>query len=360
ENCRSTTADVSGASVWDEGGTDRVLLHVAGGALIGGLGGGGIGSAAAGAAGAGFASAFAGKLNGLADQIGDATGSMTLGNVVSNVLAGAGGALVGGSAGAFTAANADLYNRSTGNGDGKGGTGSDFLDRLGDALVSTATDPLGALNHALNSIIPSPAGQNPSADPNPLVQANDNGNPPATGGAVVTPPTMICTPNAGCVTTPAIATPGTPGYGAGNTTLNSGNDDGEGQAANSGASNIANYPSLKGQLADENLANIAASDSRLATALDGSGKSNPNFSIGSGTAAEADQLGKLWVGDGAKMTSDGSGWISADGTRVYRMPNEKDSPYATTGTQANFETYTINAITGQRAKIGNGHLNVTN
>lgn len=111
---------------------------------------------------------------------------------------------------------------------------------------------------------------------------------------------------------------------------------------------------------DENLANIAASDSRLAAAINGSGKSNPNFSIGSGTAAEADQLGKLWVGDGAKMTSDGSGWISADGTRVYRMPSQKDSSFATTGTQASFETYTVNSITGQRVKIGNGHLNVTN
>lgn len=66
------------------------------------------------------------------------------------------------------------------------------------------------------------------------MQANDNGNPPATGGAVVTPPTMICTPNAGCVTTPAIATPGTPGYVPGNATLSSGGDDA--QASNSGNS----------------------------------------------------------------------------------------------------------------------------
>jgi filamentous hemagglutinin len=132
---RDQASDEATAASWDEGGTDRVALHVVGGALIGGLGGGGIGSAAAGAAGAGFASAFAGKLNGLADQIGDATGSMTLGNVVSNVLAGAGGALVGGSAGAFTASNADLYNRSTGNADGKGGTGNPF--GIGKDLVST-------------------------------------------------------------------------------------------------------------------------------------------------------------------------------------------------------------------------------
>jgi hypothetical protein len=91
-------------------------------------------------------------------------------------------------------------------------------------------DPLGALNHALNSIVPAP-GQQPDADPNPLVQANDNGKPPATGGAVVTPPAVICTPNAGCVVTPAVATPGTQGYGAGNTTLNSG-DNGAAKSGN--------------------------------------------------------------------------------------------------------------------------------
>jgi hypothetical protein len=157
------------------------------------------------------------------------------------------------------------------------------------------------------------------------------------------------------------AVPGTPGYLVGYAILNTGSGGENGQQSpNSGASNAATYPSLKGQLSDENLANIAASDSRLATAISGSGKSNPNFTIGNGTAAETDQLGKVWVGDGAKMTNDGSGWISADGTRVYRMPSQKDSPFATTGMQANFETYTVNSITGQRTKIGNGHLNVTN
>ncbi|CAN0628102.1 tRNA nuclease CdiA-2 [Burkholderia multivorans] len=175
------------ADSWAEGGSNRVELHIVGGALIGGLGGGSFGTAFAGAAGAGVSSAFAGKLNSMADSIGNATGSMTLGNVVSNVLATTGGALVGGSAGAFTASNADLYNRSKGNGSGTGGTGSDFLDRLGDAIKSTANDPLGALNHALNSIIPAP-GQKPDADANPLVQANDGGHPPAAGGSVVMVP----------------------------------------------------------------------------------------------------------------------------------------------------------------------------
>ena len=54
-----------------------------------------------------------------------------------------------------------------------------------------------------------------------------------------------------------------------------------------------------------------------------------------------------------------AGWISADGTRVYRAPTVKSSQYATTGVQANFEIYSINPVTGQKIKVSNGHLNVT-
>ncbi|CBW74039.1 Hemolysin [Mycetohabitans rhizoxinica HKI 454] len=121
---------------------------------------------------------------------------------------------------------------------------------------------------------------------------------------------------------------------------------------------MATYKPLKNQLVNKNIANIAAADSRLAVVINESRKGNVNFSIGRGTVNEPDYLGKLWVGDGAKKTSDGSGWISADGTRVYRPPVKKVSPYAVTSIQANFEIYRINAVTGQRVKIGNGHLNV--
>ncbi|MBR8216272.1 hemagglutinin repeat-containing protein [Burkholderia vietnamiensis] len=114
------------ADSWAEGGTNRVLLHTAGGAALAGLGGG---NALGGAAGAALSSTLAGKLNSLADAVGGSTGSMLAGNVLSNVLAGAGGALIGGTSGAFTASNADLYNRSTGNGDGTGSTGSELLDK---------------------------------------------------------------------------------------------------------------------------------------------------------------------------------------------------------------------------------------
>ncbi len=146
---------------------------------------------------------------------------------------------------------------------------------------------------------------------------------------------------------------------AGNLTKNAKVDAKGTGTGSSGAENIAAYPKLKDQLAQQNWANIAAQDSRLAAAVKGSGTANPNFSVGRGTVAEADLLGKIWVGDGAKKTADGTGWISADGTRVYRTPAVKSSPYATTGVQANFETYSINPVNGQKIKVSNGHLDVT-
>jgi hypothetical protein len=62
---------------------------------------------------------------------------------------------------------------------------------------------------------------------------------------------------------------------------------------------------------------------------------------------------------GISLSGGGSfgGCISADGTRGYRPPSVKDSPFATTGTQANFETYEINS-SGKPTKVGNGHLNI--
>ncbi|WP_027350071.1 DUF637 domain-containing protein, partial [Halotalea alkalilenta] len=125
----------------------------------------------------------------------------------------------------------------------------------------------------------------------------------------------------------------------------------------SGAENIATYPKLKDQLAQQNLANIAAQDSRLAAAVKGSGTANPNFSIGSGTAAEANNLGRIWVGDGARPISGvPGGLISADGSRVYRPPVAKPNTpaqYNPTGVQANFQELQSGKV------ISNGHLSVT-
>ncbi|BEU27543.1 hemagglutinin repeat-containing protein (plasmid) [Paraburkholderia sp. 22B1P] len=100
------------AKDWSEGGTDRILLHVAGGALLGGLGAGSLTGAIGGGAGAGVSSALSGQLNDLADSMG-APGTIGhgLGNGLANLIATAAGAAVGGNAGAFTAANADMNNR---------------------------------------------------------------------------------------------------------------------------------------------------------------------------------------------------------------------------------------------------------
>jgi len=124
----------------------------------------------------------------------------------------------------------------------------------------------------------------------------------------------------------------------------------------SGAENAATYPKLKDDLVQQNLNNIAKQDPRLEIAIKGDGSGKKDFSMGEGSKTEADRLGQIWLGDGAKQTS-GGGWISADGTRGYRSPSTKDSPFATTGTQANFETYEINS-SGKPVKVRYGHLNI--
>lgn len=123
-----------------------------------------------------------------------------------------------------------------------------------------------------------------------------------------------------------------------------------------GTANVGTVPGLKGQLAAENLANIAAQDIRLAKAVGGSGMPNPNFSIGEGTATEANSLGQIWVGDGARtLNGVPNGLISADGTRVFRPPTQKPNTPAQfnpTGVQANFQIRDPN--TG--AVTSNGHM----
>jgi filamentous hemagglutinin len=209
------------AASWDEGGTNRVAMHTAGGALIAGLGGG---SALSGAAGAGAASALAGKLNQLADTLGNGGGTdpgLTAGNVLANLAAGGIGGLVGGESGAFAASNADLYNRSSTNGEGKGGKGSEFVDFVGEQLASAgrgAANLAEMVNHGLNEFFASGSGQQPPADANPLTDVTNNSKPPAAGGSVVLVP--VCAPPV-CTVAP-VATPGTPGYVPSNAIYNSG------------------------------------------------------------------------------------------------------------------------------------------
>ena len=54
-----------------------------------------------------------------------------------------------------------------------------------------------------------------------------------------------------------------------------------------------------------------------------------------GDSIEANLAGAKWVGKGARLSSSGTAWISADGTRQYRPPTvkKKSGRY-----QANFES----------------------
>jgi hypothetical protein len=95
--------------------------------------------------------------------------------------------------------------------------------------------------------------------------------------------------------------------------------------------------------------------------LSGGDNGKLNYGVGSGSRDEADRLGKIWVGDGAIPTTDGKGLVSADGLRIYRYPDSKPNApehLNPTGVQANFETYQINPSTGERIRIGNGHMSI--
>lgn len=82
-----------------------------------------------------------------------------------------------------------------------------------------------------------------------------------------------------------------------------------------------------------------------------------NFGLGQASAAEAEALGKAWVGPNYRVASDGKTLVSENGLRTYRPPSAKNSPYATTGVQANFER--LENVKGRPAVIGNGHLDIT-
>ncbi|MGN4093136.1 hemagglutinin repeat-containing protein, partial [Burkholderia gladioli] len=118
------------ADSWAEGGSNRVQLHVLGGALIGGLGGGSALTAIGGAAGAGLTAIMANALDDISKGVTSGTGSELLGNFTANVIAGLGSVLVGGNPGAATGSNVQLYNQ--------------MLDRKGKSLLSkvcAATNP---------------------------------------------------------------------------------------------------------------------------------------------------------------------------------------------------------------------------
>jgi hypothetical protein len=75
------------------------------------------------------------------------------------------------------------------------------------------------------------------------------------------------------------------------------------------------------------------------------------YGLGTVTRQEADVIGRAWVGDGARLASDGKTWVSKDGLRKYRPFTLKK----TRGVwQANLEWRTDPTGTW----LSNGHLNL--
>jgi filamentous hemagglutinin len=256
--------DQAGIAAWSEGGSARVAMHTAGGALVAGLGGG---NALGGAAGAATSAVLAGNLNDIsnavtgANPIGDADANRTLGNILANALAGSAGELVGGNSGSFGGANVDLYNARAhcDNSSCEGGTGS-VLSGIGSWIADQfASAGRGAENmgNQFTALVNANGPQGPYVDPNDL-GGPGSGHPPTAsgGGAVVTPPVVACGP-AGCVVSPPVAVPGTAGYVPSNATLNGGNNDSSSSASNEGSNggnagfDTSNLESkLKGYLLD--------------------------------------------------------------------------------------------------------------
>ena len=77
-----------------------------------------------------------------------------------------------------------------------------------------------------------------------------------------------------------------------------------------------------------------------------------NFGIEAGNLAQAERLGRDWVGENARLSSNGKVLISKDGTRRFRGPEFKPDLGKT---QANFERYNRD---GER--ISNGHMDILN
>jgi hypothetical protein len=79
------------------------------------------------------------------------------------------------------------------------------------------------------------------------------------------------------------------------------------------------------------------------------------YGLGTATRAEADDIGKAWVGPNATPSESGKALISQDGLRQYRSPQEKrSSRESVTGTQANIESRS----TPSGRWTNNGHLDI--
>ncbi|WP_329601776.1 HNH endonuclease family protein [Paraburkholderia antibiotica] len=118
---------------------------------------------------------------------------------------------------------------------------NDPLAAMGDwgvQQVESAGRGAANMGNQLVGIIKANSGQTPPSDPNNELLGENDGNPPNTGASPVTPAVPVCDPPV-CTMIPG--SPGTAGYGAGNTTFNSGDGD---QSASNGASGNGPYSNL--------------------------------------------------------------------------------------------------------------------
>nr|WP_321839589.1 hemagglutinin repeat-containing protein [Paraburkholderia bannensis] len=249
---------------WKEGGDSRAELHVAGGALIGGLGGGSAFSTIGGAAGAGLTSKIAGSLNEISKGVASATGSELIGNLAANIAAGVGGAVVGGTAGSAMASNVHLYNQSVD--DERALTGES--GKKSPTLFSLA---MQGLANALG-LIPSMFG----------------GGPPAASPGMAVANGANLAPTAGA---------GSTAYQLANAVLNNGGNSGPQESTSKSTGDAAR---LTGQEREEQVANIVnGSTSGEKVAVQGMGSTDidvvaPNGDlIAVGGPAKANNLGKL-------------------------------------------------------------------
>lgn len=79
-----------------------------------------------------------------------------------------------------------------------------------------------------------------------------------------------------------------------------------------------------------------------------------NINMGTATAEDSEALAQDFLGPDYRAMSNGKGWVSADGLRTYRFPASKDSPFASTGIQSNFEV----KVSPAAKPYVNGHLNI--
>lgn len=172
----------------------------------------------------------------------------------------------------------------------------DTIGRAWDWGVAGAGRGAANLADQIIATVKASSGLMPPTEPNPLIDAHNGGNPPATGGAVVTPPVVVCGP-AGCVVTSPVVAPGAAGYVPSNAILNNGGDDGVQQSASKSSGDAAR---LTGQEREERVAKIVnGSTSGEKVAIPGMGSTDidvvaPNGNlIAVGGPAKANNLGKL-------------------------------------------------------------------